>query len=89
MAKERNFRHFDKSLQEKKKDLVHKKQFKKIPLMFPGKTLPVAWKNVARRFEKLWAMQKFFMGKVLLFYGQCFLRLRATEFGIATEGFLG
>ena len=29
-------------------------------------------KNVARRFEKLWAMKKFFMGNVLLFYGQCF-----------------
>ena len=29
-------------------------------------------KNVARRFEKLWAMKEFFMGNVLLFYGQCF-----------------
>ncbi|MCI6522061.1 MAG: hypothetical protein MR919_07560 [Parabacteroides sp.] len=47
----------------------------------------MAWENVARRFEKLWAMEKIFMGNVLLFYGQCFLRLRATEFGTATEGF--
>ena len=41
----------------------------------PSKRCPAAClslKNVARRFEKLWAMKKFFMGNVLLFYGQCF-----------------
>lgn len=43
-------------------------------------------KNVARRFKKLWAMKKIFMGNVFDFYEQCFLRLWAIFFAAMSHG---